>query len=218
MEYVNLEHKAFVKKLNQIVLDTIGDNRYSGDYEGNVYWHAYEQLQNNEEPWPALKLKRDLINRLAPNYNEVLEIGINAGHSASIWLFTNPNIKVKAIDIEFHKYTKPCAELLKETFPDRFEYFPGDSRKVFPEQNEHFVNCDMVHIDGGHDRHIFTSDFDNAMALPHGNFARAMLIDDAEYPGINPIWKDAVDAGKCSILQVPDFTYYEYHTVLVKNA
>ena len=219
LDYVNSDHKAFIAKLNQVVVDKLGE-RYPAtgfDYEGNVYWHSYDQLLRKEEPTITMKVKRDLINRLAPNYNEVLEIGLNAGHSASIWLFTNPNIKVKAIDIETHAYTRLCADLLRETFPDRFEYFPGDSKTVFSELNASFMNCDIVHIDGGHDEHIFRADFENALTLPYNDFSRTILVDDADYPGINPVWTEAVTAGRCKILPIPDFFYSENHTVLVKG-
>jgi hypothetical protein len=213
MNYVNQEHKDFINKLHDIVKSK---NLQPHQAEGNVYWHSLEQI--DEEPWDNYDLKRELINRLASHVTEVLEIGLNAGHSASIWLFTNPSIKVKAIDIEHRPYTRECAELLKQTFPDRFEYFSGDSRKVFPEQNEHFKNCDLIHIDGGHDMPIFREDFLNAYNLPHNVSERKLLIDDADFPGIEPLWKFYLEQNDIRIWNLPNFNYREYHTVLVKQS
>ena len=83
--------------------------------------------QNNQ-----FKSRRRNIARIAPHLNSVFEIGVNAGHSAALWLMCNENIKYYGLDLFTNNYMRSCADFLKERFEDRFNVFTGDSRIEIP--------------------------------------------------------------------------------------
>lgn len=217
MDYVNQDHKDFVEELNKTVRENLCPKNGA---EGNIYWaeiddHIKSPDDHTNETWDNFIEKRQLIHKLASekHVSDVLEIGFNAGHSTSLWLFSDPDIRVRAIDICNWVYTRKCAEFIKERFPNRFDFFAGDSTVVFPEQNEHFVNCDLVHVDGCHLTEVCRTDIMNSFQLPH-NTNRKVLLDDADAPEIAPLLHDLLEQSVVKVWTLPGFKYRKYHTVL----
>ena len=70
------------------------------------------------------------LGRTAKN---ILEIGFNTGHSALLFLISNPESKLTCFDIVSHKYTMPCFEYLNSLFPGRINLIAGDSTITVPE-------------------------------------------------------------------------------------
>jgi predicted O-methyltransferase YrrM len=94
----------------------------------------------------------------------MMEIGFNAGHSAIFMLVANPTLRLTCFDINEHKYTKPCADFVKEIFGDRFTIVYGDST-VTVAQYEHKQPYDAAHIDGGHALTVAEKDWKNTYPL-----------------------------------------------------
>jgi hypothetical protein len=85
----------------------------------------------------------------------ILEIGLNAGHSAYLWMNLFPELDYHSIDICQHEYTQSCADRLCEVFP-RFKFKCMDSKTLTKEE---ISNYDMVFIDGDHSKEGFIEDF-----------------------------------------------------------
>lgn len=69
---------------------------------------------------------------LKNNPKNVLEIGFNSGFSTLLMLMTNPNVNITCVDLGEHSYRQPCLEWLLTQFPNRIQYFEGDSREILP--------------------------------------------------------------------------------------
>ena len=81
----------------------------------------------------------------------VCEIGFNAGHSALIWLESNPLIHLHSFDINTHKYTQHMANYLKGKYPGRFDIYFGMSDDTIPVvSKQQKLVCDIIIVDGGH--------------------------------------------------------------------
>lgn len=80
--------------------------------------------------------------------SEILEIGFNSRFSVLLLLLSShPSVKITCVDINYHKYTMPCFNIIKELFPDRIEIILGSSVDVLPKLNKKY---DLIHIDGCH--------------------------------------------------------------------
>ena len=100
--------------------------------EGNC---LYQHLSNFEFHRDNKEALRQNIHTLCKQSKSILEIGFNAGHSAALYTYANPEIIIRSFDLCLHKYTKPCSELLASTLPD-FKLIPGDSRETVGKYNE----------------------------------------------------------------------------------
>lgn len=113
----------------------------------------------------------------------VLEIGLNAGHSAALWLAMDPMIQLTSIDIGAHSHVPKAVELLTEAFGDRFKFIKSNSLQAWPLiEGKEF---DLVIVDGGHSHKVCLNDLQ--LALRTG--ARYVVVDD--YKRIKAV-RDAV--------------------------
>lgn len=79
----------------------------------------------------------------------ILEIGLNGGHSASMWLLkTNSTTKLTDVDIGHHPYIQDVVNVLKQEFPNRFDCIIKSSLEVYPDicNNKY----DLIYVDGDH--------------------------------------------------------------------
>ena len=91
----------------------------------------------------------------------VIEIGVNAGHSLLIMLLASINskskIKITAFDICEYSYTKPCVDYLNRHFGNKITliegYSPGVYRKYLNDITP-LPEFDLIHIDGCHQWNI----------------------------------------------------------------
>lgn len=68
---------------------------------------------------------------------------------------------------------------MKDAFPDRFEFYRGDSQKAFPKNAEKFLDGDLFHVDGGHSYEVARADIENVSKLANpNNVSRHLIIDD----------------------------------------
>jgi hypothetical protein len=166
---------------------------------GLFYWNGTENFLE-APPAQSLAPSRRNLWRAARFKKYMLEIGMNAGHSALLALSLNPQLIYHGVDISWHKYTKPCAEFLRREFAGRFHFFAGDSREVLPylaEQDE-LQRFDLYHVDGGHSREICFADVSNCIRIAHSPNQKGvshLLLDDINASWIYDVYCEFVSKG-----------------------
>ena len=68
-----------------------------------------------------------------PAIKSIMEIGFNAGHSAELFLSTNPKSVLTSFDLGVHDYGKHAKDYIDLTYPLRHALELGDSTVVVPE-------------------------------------------------------------------------------------
>lgn len=175
--------------------------------EGNcMYYH------NSFHVFPELINKRANILWAAQDREAICEIGFNAGHSAVLLALPN-SANITFFDIAEHPYVDPCFQHLCSVLPNKMTLIKGDSRVTLPEYiskngGELF---DLIHVDGGHQEHVFVSDF--ACALKLAKKGALIIVDDTNIPYITA----GVDAAiKQGLVEPVDALYtigYEHRIV-----
>ena len=176
--------RTFLEKVDEVK----GSNR--NDYEGNI-----EMYRGQQKLYYYLS-KMTFVKTAC-------EIGFNFGHSAFIWLTASQSTMLYSFDIGKHAYTKQMADYMKHTFQDRFHMIYGDSGVTVPailDQNP-WIKCDVIAIDGGHTFQAAFNDLNNMRKLARG--PRNIVIFD-DYPrkdsrfgrGLGKAWKEIQIEGK----------------------
>lgn len=140
--------------------------------------------------------------------SEILEIGFNSGFSALLLLLsTHPSIKITCVDINCHKYTIPCFNIIKEMFPDRIQILLGNSNNVLPTLNTKY---DLIHIDGCHYTKIVENDIKNSLSLIKNN--GILIMDDVDFNDLGSLWNTYVDTYKLSDVNF-DIYNCQFHSI-----
>jgi predicted O-methyltransferase YrrM len=117
-------------------------------------------------------------------FNQVLEVGVNEGHTTGLILESNLDCKILGIDpIEQH-------QLLYKIYPeyqDRFTFIESMSQDVTLVDQE----FDFILIDGDHDYLPVKSDLENF--LPRLKKSGVLAIDDYQWPGVARAIKELHD-------------------------
>lgn len=125
------------------------------------------------------------IARLLKEYSpqRILQIGLNAGHSAVLFLEESDAL-LYSFDIGRYKSTKKCVDVLEEYFPGRHVYIEGNSKDTLKDFN---ISVDFCLVDGAHEEDVAYSDICNCdrLLLPGG----LLLIDDFESKGVKQACK-----------------------------
>lgn len=109
----------------------------------------------------------------------VIEIGLNAGHSADHILKTCPQIqKFVSIDINIHPYSTLAIEYFSKKYAGAFQFIQGDSHVIVPDYATHFPKqkFDLIYIDGSHTYEGSFGDIQNCEKLAHPD--TILWIDD----------------------------------------
>eukprot|EP00295_Goniomonas_pacifica_P002064 CAMPEP_0175811308 /NCGR_PEP_ID=MMETSP0107_2-20121207/3780_1 /TAXON_ID=195067 ORGANISM="Goniomonas pacifica, Strain CCMP1869" /NCGR_SAMPLE_ID=MMETSP0107_2 /ASSEMBLY_ACC=CAM_ASM_000203 /LENGTH=226 /DNA_ID=CAMNT_0017123107 /DNA_START=1 /DNA_END=681 /DNA_ORIENTATION=- len=110
----------------------------------------------------------------------VCETGVNAGHSATMWLVSNPKVIYHGFDLGEHPYMKVAFDWIQQKFPGRASLEVGDSLQTIPRWGKSVGNellCDIVHVDGGHSYNVALADVRNFHRLVHPH--AVLLVDDS---------------------------------------
>ena len=102
-----------------------------------------------------------------PGIKRVMEIGFNGGHSAELFLSSNPNVELVSFDIGHHDYLKNGKEFIDNKYPNRHTLIIGNSLQTVPEYSKTAKPFDIIFIDGGHDYPIASGDICNCKRLAH---------------------------------------------------
>jgi len=193
-EFFDADFRRRLNALNKIVVD-------SGKIiEGGLfYWNNASDFADRM-PDPSLAPSRRNYWRATRFKSCLLEIGVNAGHSALLALSLNTRIFYHGIDINWHPYTAPCMKYLSDEFPGRVLYTPGDSREVLPQlamrtDNLHY---DLFHVDGGHTEELCRTDISNCLRLSDQQNRPHLLLDDINAAWIYDVYCEFVSLGRLS--------------------
>ena len=166
--------------------------------EGGIfYWHGDPAFYDSAPAADLAPARRNLW-RAVRFKNSMLEIGVNAGHSALLALSANPRLTYTGVDLGVHKYTNECVSYLSAEFPGRVRYLEGDSRDVLPElaANHAEWDFDLYHVDGGHTDDVCRADVANCLKLAEGGRGRHLLLDDINASWIFDVYCEFVAQGR----------------------
>ena len=180
-----------LRRINEIV-------RRSGErLEGNIFYADGEERYADRPPAEDLAPARRNVWRAVQFKQRLLEVGVNAGHSALLALSASPKLEYYGVDIMTHAYTVECVDFLKAEFPGRVHLFPGDSREVLPRlaDRREELNFDIFCVDGGHTSEICLSDMSNCIRIAKAGRGRHLLLDDVHASWIFDIYCAFVSQG-----------------------
>jgi Methyltransferase domain len=165
--------------------------------EGNIFFGDLKDHYVDEPPDPDLAPARRNVWRAVRFKERLLEVGVNAGHSALLALSSNPRLEYYGVDIMSHPYTEPCVDFLKGEFPGRVHLFTGDSREVLPwlVSRRAELAFDVFHVDGGHTDEVCRSDMGNCIRIASGGRGRHVLLDDVHASWIFDVYCEFVSRG-----------------------
>ncbi len=206
-ENFDLEFIALLAEMNLAVAEA------AEPVEGNLFYEHHTADFPHSSIIERFAVKR--ANLLAACYGrgKVLEIGVNAGHSALLMLYHNPKLHYVGVDICEHQYTRKAMEFLQKKFPDRVEFLVGDSIEVLPEiaANRPDLRFDVVHVDGLHTVYHCTTDTHNSLALC-SPFAW-VIVDDTDLAAIKAFYDELI-ANKILLPKKPDgWTWHYAHEI-----
>src|SRR5208337_2225948 len=184
---VEIFSDAFLERLQRInaIVSQSGDR-----LEGNIFYADLDERFAERSPADDLAPARRNVWRAVRFKERLLEVGVNAGHSALLALSSNPRLQYYGVDIMTHRYTVECVDYLKGEFPGRVHLFPGDSREVLPwlARRSDELNFDLFHVDGGHTDDVCLSDMTNCVLMGEGQKGRHLMLDDVHASWIFDIY------------------------------
>jgi len=172
--------------------------KHSGEpLEGNIFYADGDERYAEQPPAGELAPARRNVWRAVRFKERLLEVGVNAGHSALLALSSNPRLEYYGVDIMAHAYTAECVDFLKGEFPGRVHLFTGDSREVLPwlVSRRAELAFDIFHVDGGHTDGVCRSDMGNSIRIASGQRGRHILLDDVHASWIFDVYCEFVSRG-----------------------
>ena len=168
--------------------------------EGGIFYWDRDADFFDKMPDPSLAPARRNLWRATRFKRSLLEIGVNAGHSALLSLSANDNLVYHGVDNGSHIYTDACVNYLAREFPGRVCFYPGDSREVLPYLATHRreLEFDIFHVDGGHTDGLCRTDISNCIRLAGGGFGKHLLLDDINASWIFDVYCEYVSLGHLS--------------------
>lgn len=165
--------------------------------------HGFTRLEGhtNQEPREVAVLEQ-LASR--DGVQRILEIGFNAGHSASLFLSANPRCHVLSFDLGWHQYVEAGKAFIDRSYPGRHTLVLGDSTETVLKHDAD-VFYDLIFIDGGHQYDVARQDLANCRRFAHPKTVVAM--DDTIHSeamqtswaiwtvGPTKAWREALTAG-----------------------
>jgi predicted O-methyltransferase YrrM len=191
-----------------LILEEVGER-----VEGNIYCDI-----SATNLISAFTVKQSNLRELVKGQRKIVEIGFNAGHSALFMIDSNPDAEYLFFDLGFHRYTSKCFEYISKAFPGtKMSIVYGDSTvtvRQFIEANEGLKNTfDLIHIDGGHEKHVLDSDYNTSVDLVSAD--GAILVDDTEYSVVGNYVRELVSSGRAHRVEnAPGFQETELHTLI----
>lgn len=176
--------------------------------EGNCLYQHHSNFKFHRDNKEAL---RQNIYTLCKQSKSILEIGFNAGHSAALYTYANPEIIIRSFDLCSHKYSKPCGELLARTLSD-FKLIPGDSRETLRDYNE-APAFDLIHIDGGHGYSAAKSDLYECKKF--STKETILIFDDAYHTFVEKLLTEETSSSNHTGM-IREVNYTDYNLIPTK--
>jgi hypothetical protein len=165
--------------------------------EGNIFYADNADRYADQPPDSELAPARRNVWRAVRFKERLLEVGVNAGHSALLALSSSPRLEYYGVDKMSHGSTAECVDFLKGEFPGRVHLFTGDSREVLPwlVNPRAELGFDIFHVDGGHTDEACRSDMANCIRIASGQPGRHVLLDDVHASWIFDVYCEFVSRG-----------------------
>ena len=165
--------------------------------EGNIFYADLDNRYVGQPPEDGLAPARRNVWRAVRFKERLLEVGVNAGHSALLALSSSARLEYYGVDNMSHAYTAECIDFLKGEFPGRVHLFTGDSREVLPwlVNRRAELAFDIFHVDGGHTDEVSRSDMGNCIRIASGQRGRHVLLDDVHASWIFDVYCEFVSRG-----------------------
>lgn len=98
-----------------------------------------------------------------PWVKTICESGFSAGHSAMLFLVSNPDAEVYSFGLGNQSYTDTMEKFLHRKFGDRFRLIKGNTTKTMPsfQRKNPGVKCDVMFVDGAYDEGSVRADIQN---------------------------------------------------------
>ena len=112
------------------------------------------------------------------SFRSMIEIGFNVGHSSVIVLSLFDDVSVNSFDINRNERTQQGAEIVKEKFNNRHNFYSYNTltlREDINNKNFALPNADLIFIDGGHS---FEVALNNIMIAKENNISY-VVVDDS---------------------------------------
>ena len=173
-----LEVTDDIRNINNII------KKHTSIIEGNcLYQHRSNFLpfEKGQRYDNKLILRNNFYN-IVKDAKNILEIGLNGGHSMAIFLLSNPRLEVLSFDICEHMYVKDIANYFKNKY--NFKFIEGNSLYTVKEYDNN-TKYDVIHIDGGHGEDCVRNDLINCKKFAHKN--TLMIFDDTNAMHISNI-------------------------------
>ena len=164
-------------------------------------WFQSKDIQITEGYSQLCEQKSNFLKNIVQDKSikNVMEIGFNGGHSAEIFLSSNPDIQLTSFDIGQHSYVSVGKEYIDNTFPNRHTLILGNSLETVPKYiKNNNIKFDIIYIDGGHTYDIAKGDLLNCKQLAHSKTIVIMddTIEKTEWicpwtEGPTSAWKEA---------------------------
>ena len=145
--------------------------------EGNILFEHHESNFSNgftKNFFP----KRRALTLFSLSQTNLQEIGFNAGFSSLLMLLVNPDLRITALDLCEHKYTRPAYEYIRGIVGDRLKLIEGNSLITLPVINS-FKEFSGFHIDGGHGIDIAEADLSTIINNARKN--SVICFDDTDF-------------------------------------
>ena len=119
------------------------------------------------------------------NIKTILEIGLNAGHSAENFFNNCPNLELfVSFDINMHEYVGYAVDYLSHKYDNRFLFIAGDSAVTVP---QFFIShpdqlFDLIYVDGNHTFDYAINDIIKCGMLAHPQ--TILWVDDYHDPAV----------------------------------
>ncbi len=120
---------------------------------GDRTWWGMGTIGNKfEQAHSYFGLVRAEAERKAPAGLTICEVGLNAGHSAVVFLqAAGRAARLQMFDTGQLPYTSTALGLVRRLYPGQLQYIEGDSRQTTPRfAAERGRVCDVMSIDGAH--------------------------------------------------------------------
>lgn len=172
-----LETTTDIININNII------KKHTNSVEGNcLYQHRSNFQQFEGKRYDEKKILRDNFFNIAKDAKNLLEIGLNGGHSMAIFFLSNPKLEVLSFDICEHNYVRDVAKYYNNKY--NFNFVEGSSLITIKEyKNE--KKYDIIHIDGGHSEECVRNDLINCKRFCHKD--TLMIFDDTNAVHISKI-------------------------------
>ena len=142
----------------------------------------------------------ELAVRHRSELHNICEIGLNAGHSAALWLSLT-SARLQSFDTFGLPHSVGSRGFIQALFPGRVDFHAGDSRKTLKAYADQVQSgaarpCDLSFIDGNHN-HGFPGP-DMKHAINASRIGSLIVADDAtvKFPAVLLVWKKLTEVTK----------------------